>query len=269
MNNTEIKHSDSIAQLFGEAAESYHQEAIIPKKVSEGLISSLLPWREIIPDGPILEIGCGTGFLTKQLIEHFPEREFVITDASQKMLSFCENALKKEGLLTDKHRFELLDVDHFSADEPAYAMAIANFVPHWFKDAALGLERISEAIKPEGLLLCSFPGNHSFEQWYEHCLALGLPHTANGLPDVEEVVVKLSMGPLQIDYYENDIIQEFDSSLEFFRYLKNTGATYCRKGTSLTPKQFRLLLKHWDKEASGKVKIKWHTVYIAAKKDWE
>ena len=267
MEITEEKNISSIAREFGEAAEQYHQEAKIQSKVAEGLISSLLPWRDLLPKGPILEVGCGTGFLTKKLIKHFPEKEFVITDISPGMLNFCKKELDKEGLLSDNIHFKVLDANIFQADESEYGMVISNFAPQWFNDTALVLEELSKAILPGGLLLCSFPGNHTFEQWYEHCLKLGLPYTANSMPDVEEVVVKLSMGPLQIDYYENDLFDEFGSALSFFRHLKKIGASKNLKGNSLSPKQFKLLLKHWDENSEDKIKVKWHVVYLAAKKD--
>ncbi|WP_020402905.1 methyltransferase [Gracilimonas tropica] len=257
-----------IPDQFGSAAATYHQEAKIQRKVADGLMSSLLPWKGILPEGTILEVGCGTGFLTEQLIKHFPERKFLITDVSPNMLDFCKQRLQAEGLLKGKDiQFIVLDVHDFEPDSHSFSMVISNFTPHWFKDTSMVLERLSESLLPGGLLLTSFPGNHTFEEWYEHCLKLGLPHTANPLPNVEEVVVKLSMGPMQIDYYENDLFQEFESSLEFFRHLKRIGASYSIKKNSLGYKQFKLLTTHWDEEADGKIKVKWHIVYLAAKKD--
>jgi malonyl-CoA O-methyltransferase len=267
MEITEETDISSTARNFGKAAEIYHQEAKIQQKVAEGLISSLLPWRELLPNGPILEVGCGTGFLSRKLIEHFPDKEFVITDASQGMLDFCKQELENQGLLSDNIKFEQLDANSFTAEDPKYGMVISNFAAQWFTDTAMVLEELSKSILPGGLLLCSFPGNHTFEQWYEHCLQLGLPYTANLMPDVEEVVVKLSMGPLQIDYYENDLFEEFGSSIDFFRHLKRIGASENMKGNSLSTKQFKLLLNHWDENSQEKIKIKWHVVYLAAKKD--
>lgn len=257
-----------IPTKFGKAASAYHVEADIQRKVADGLISSLLPWKEILPKGPILEVGCGTGFLTKKLLNHFPEKEFLITDASPEMLQFCKKTLASEGVLEGKNvHFEVLDAEEFKKEKEKYSMVISNFTPHWFNDTALVLEQISKSILPGGLLLTSFPGNQSFEQWYETCLELGLPHTANPLPNVEEVVVKLSMGPMQIDYYENDLYQEFSSSMDFFSHLKRIGASHSLKNTTLNYKQFKLLTGHWDQKTDQNLKVKWHIVYLAAKKD--
>ncbi|MTI88026.1 MAG: methyltransferase domain-containing protein [Balneolaceae bacterium] len=267
MNITEKKKQQAVHK-FGEAAQYYHQHADIQKQVANGLISSLNPWRDILPPGPILEVGCGTGFLTKQLVEMYPKRSIIVTDASEKMLQFCKSELQKSNCPLNNITFKVVEVNTgMTVESGQYAMVISNFVAQWFDDTAMGLERLGASIKKGGLLLCSFPGNQSFSQWYERCLELGLPFTANPLPDVEEVVIKLSTAPFQIDYYENDLQENFDSALAFFRHLKQMGASENVTGKSLNTKQFRLLLNHWDQQSKGKINIKWHIVYLAAKKD--
>lgn len=267
MEITEVKDINKTADSFGKAAKIYHQEARIQQKAAEGLLSSLLPWKGILPDGPLLEIGCGTGFLTRLLLQNFPGRECIITDASAEMLAFCKKEMNHLGLVSERVSFEVLDANNYAPDKENYALVISNFAVQWFKDASIVLENLSKSLYPGGLLLCSFPGNHSFEKWYEYCIELGLPYTANPLPDVEELVIKLSMGPIQIDYYENDLFEEFDTSLDFFRHLKNIGASRSVLGKSLSHKQFKLLINHWDKNVADKLKVKWHMVYLAAKKD--
>lgn len=190
----------------------------------------------------------------------------IVTDASQSMLNFCESNLADQEISTENIKFSQLDVNEFKTDTQEYALVISNFAAHWLKDTSLGLQNLGESLLPGGIMLASFPGNHSFPQWYEYCLELGLPHTANPLPDVEDVVVKLSMGPMQIDYYENDLVQEFNSSKDFFQHLKNIGSATSIHGKSLSAKQFKMLTRHWDSKKDGNIKVKWHIVYVAAKR---
>lgn len=257
------KYKQKVNQSFSKAAQHYHEYAEIQKKVVKGLIASVRPWKDTIPPGPILEVGCGTGFLSEKIIQEFPGREFLITDASEEMLRFTEKRLNK----SDKISFEVFDVDQLKSPEPKYALIVSNFTAQWFDNTATGLEKLTGMLEPGGLLLTTFPGNHSFTEWYECCLELGLPFTANPLPDVEEVVVKLSLSPVQIDYYENDLYQEFSSSMDFFRHLKEVGANVSITGKSLTAKQLKLLTDFWDKKSDNQIKVKWHVVYVAVKKD--
>jgi len=99
------------------------------------------------------------------------------------------------------------------------------------------------------------------------CLETGLPFSANPLPDTEEVVIKLSMEDVQVDYYENSLHQKFKSSYDFFKHIKSIGASVSKTGKQLSVKAFKILNDHWNNKARGDVNIEWHIVYIAAKKN--
>lgn len=259
-----VKHK-SVADEFGRSSINYHQEAEIQQKVSEGLVASLRPWKQILPDGPILEIGCGTGFLSQRLISEFPTREINITDASEEMVSFANSHLEYSD--SNRVNFDVFNPEIDILEEESYSLIISNFAAQWFEDTAYTMAKLSKALKKDGLILFSFPGNKSFPEWYQACLETGLPFSANPLPDTEEVVIKLSMEDVQVDYYENSLHQKFESSYDFFRHIKNIGASVSKTGKQLSAKAFRILNEHWNDKVKGDVNIEWHIVYIAAKKN--
>jgi len=264
MNTDELlKRNDAVTKSFSRASDSYHHEASVQKKVAEALIASLKPWKEIIPLGPVLEIGCGTGFLSGLIAREFPDRELIISDASEKML----NQARAELTGYDWIHFKKFDAEVFDYEQDYYSLICSNFTAQWFKNTVDTLVNLIRALKPGGLLLMSFPGNKSFPEWREQCLKLGLPFTANTLPDIEELVIKLSLEPVQVDFYEDTITQTFKSSINFFRHLKKIGASVNTSDKSLSAKQLKLLIKHWDDSAEEDVTISWHTVYLAVKKD--
>ncbi|HYX07428.1 MAG TPA: hypothetical protein VE912_11905, partial [Bacteroidales bacterium] len=117
--------------------------------------------------------------------------------------------------------------------------------------------------------LASFPGNESFPQWRAKCQELGLPFTGNDLPDVEEMVVKMSLGPAQLDYYEDTITESYESAADFFRHLKQVGASTQQSGRSLTPRELKLLIDHWDTSSEGEVSVSYHVVFLAVKRDFD
>ncbi len=257
------KYKEKVSESFSKSVKNYHQKAEIQRKVAEGLTSSIKPWKEIIPPGPVLEVGCGTGFLSELMLQEFPNREFTFTDISSEMVAFTKERLGN----ADRVSFDVLNVDEIENPEPTYSLIISNFAAQWFDDTAIGLEKLTKMLNPGGLLLTAFPGNHSFMEWYECCLELGLPYTVNPLPDVEEVVIKLSLNPVQVDYYENDLFQDFSSSMEFLKHIKEIGAGVSTTGKQLSAKQLKLLTSFWDKKTSNQIKAKWHVVYLAVKKD--
>ncbi|MGK7371395.1 MAG: methyltransferase domain-containing protein, partial [Candidatus Halalkalibacterium sp. M3_1C_030] len=175
-----------VAENFGRSVSDYHKQAEVQKEVADRLIASLEPWRDILPPGPILEVGCGTGFVTQGLVDLYPKREKIITDLSEQMVDFCKERFKSAENIS----FHSLNAEELEADESTYAMTVCGFAAQWFKDPALTLGRMMEATQPGGLLLASFPGNESFPEWKKHCRDLGIPFTGNALPDTEEMVVK-------------------------------------------------------------------------------
>lgn len=254
---------DIIAQNFGKSVGNYHKHAEVQKEVAQRLIASLKPWRDILPPGPLLEIGCGTGFVTEGLIELYPEREKIITDLSPEMVSFCKNRLDGSQNIS----FGELDAEKIQTDEPKYSLSVCGFAAQWFKDSALTLGRILEATKPGGLMLASFPGNESFPEWKQCCRELGIPYTGNELPDTEEMVIKMSTGPVQVDYYEDTITQNFRSSVDFFRHLKKIGAGTHRDGSTLNASEMKMLINHWDSKNKGDITVSYHVVFLAVKRD--
>lgn len=258
-----LQFKEKIADSFSKSVENYHQKAEIQKKVANGLIASIQPWKEIIPPGPILEVGCGTGFLSELIMEEFPNRDFLITDASSGMVSFTKERIGN----SERVQFEVLNVDEIDNPEPTYSLIVSNFAAQWFDDTAIGLENLTKMLNPGGIMVTAFPGNQSFMEWYECCLELGLPYTANPLPDVEEIVIKLSLNPVQVDYYENDLFQNFSSSIDFLKHIKEIGAGTSKTGKQLSNKQLKLLTTFWDKKVNNQIKAKWHVVYLAVKKD--
>lgn len=267
MSETGLKSNtlkNRIRNNFGSSSYTYEKDALVQKSAARRLAASLKPWKWTLPPGPLLELGAGTGFFTRELINLMPERRIEVTDLSENMIRVCRQMTPESENLT----FQPLDAEEWNPPEGKYALVSGNFVAQWFRNPALTLHRYVEALKPGGLLLTSFPGNESFPEWKDLCVDLGLPFTRNPLPDTEEIVVKLSTGGAQVDYYEDSHTIEFESSLNFFRHLKKIGAatSFTGRNKQLTSKQFRLLTQHWDREKSPAIRVTYHLVFLAVKK---
>lgn len=256
---------ENIRTNFSGSVHFYHEHANLQKSIAERLAKALEPWRYSIPNGPILEIGAGTGFFTKHLHEMFNNRELIISDLSEEMIQFNKDRFSKTESIT----FQTLDAEEMDLEESKYALIAGNYVAQWFKHPAQTLSKIAASLKPGGLLLISFPAGESFSNWKEYCLNLGLPYTGNELPDLERVVIDLSMGPFKVDYYEDDMVETFDNVYDFFGHLKKLGTSTNMNRKTLSVKQLKLLNDYWLEQEKGKVKVQYHTAFIAAKRDLE
>lgn len=254
----------AIGRSFGLSASCYDEHASLRKEVANRLIASLKPWQAIIPAGPIIELGCGTGFVTEGLAELYPERKIEATDLSPGMVSYCRKKFSSVGSLS----FVVRDAEDVPRGEPNYALAVSSFTAQWFKDPALTLGRWLEAIKPGGLLLVAFPGNESFPEWRGYCTELGLPFTGNPLPDIEEMVIKMSLGPSQVDYYEDTVTRKYESAFHFFEHIKKIGASTQLEGRPLSTSELSMLIDYWDSSVGGPVEVSYHVVFLAVKRDF-
>lgn len=257
---------DRIIKEFSKNPSYYHKHANAQKESADRLITSLEPWKAIIPSGPILEVGCGTGFLSEHLAKMFGSRTIEISDLSPEMVEFCRSNLDKLSDAANMH-FDVRDAEYVEADENTYGMILHNFVAQWFQDPALSLERMIECIKPGGLMLAAFPGNRSFPEWRRAAREAGVAYTGNKLPDTEEMVVKLSGTNVQVDYYEDTITRSYPSGWDFFRHIKKMGASTDVNEQTLSMSEMKQLINQWDKQSEGEVKAQYHVVFIAAKKD--
>lgn len=252
-----------IVNNFSKSVQYYSEKASLPKQTAERLARALEPWRYSVPDGLVVEIGSGTGFFTEHLVEMFPQKNLIISDLTPKMVDYC----RKKFSNSDKLSFNTIDAENHNWEDNNYAMISGNFVAQWFKDPSVTLSKMAGSLKPGGLMLMSFPGSESFPQWKKYCLELGLPFTANELPDIEQIVVNLSMGPVKVDFYEDQTTEQYEDLYTFFSHLKKTGYSTSFAGKSLSLKQIRLLNDYWLKQNNGKINVHYHTAFLAVKRD--
>jgi trans-aconitate 2-methyltransferase len=103
------------------------------------------------PGGRVVDLGCGTGELTKELHQHVGAAETVGIDGSPAML---ERAQRFQG---DGLRFELADIATW---EPVpYDVAFSNAALHWLPGHRHLLARLTQAMPIGGQLAVQVPAN--------------------------------------------------------------------------------------------------------------
>jgi trans-aconitate 2-methyltransferase len=105
-----------------------------------------------IPGGRAVDLGCGTGELTRALHERMGARETLGIDSSAAML---EKAAAHAG---GGVRFENGDLASFAPDEP-YDLVFSNAAYHWVPDHPALLARLTRAVASGGQLAFQVPDN--------------------------------------------------------------------------------------------------------------
>lgn len=124
----------------------------------------LLALVEPVPDMDVVDLGCGTGELTRHMHAHLRARSTLGLDASPTMLaSTCPpgqepQPLTPAVLAADVLRFALQDIATFEPG-PRFDLVLSNAALHWLPDHPALLARITGLLRPGGQLAVQLPFN--------------------------------------------------------------------------------------------------------------
>jgi malonyl-CoA O-methyltransferase len=74
------------SRRFGRAADTYEAHSQVQASMADTLLAMLPGAFTLAPGSAIIELGCGTGLLTRRLRDRFPSARLLATDASDRML---------------------------------------------------------------------------------------------------------------------------------------------------------------------------------------
>ena len=109
------------------------------------------------PDMRVVDLGCGTGALTRTLHQQLAARETVGIDRSEGMLAGTKGDPQPPGL-----RFEIGTIESFAtqAPSPPWDLIFSNAALHWVDDHERLIERLAAALAPSGQLAFQVPAQH-------------------------------------------------------------------------------------------------------------
>jgi malonyl-CoA O-methyltransferase len=161
-----------ISDAFGAAAEGYETHAG-PQRVAARLVADLAQRQR--PGGVerILEIGCGTGLLTRDIQARWPGAELIATDIAPAMLA--QAAAQGRVAAT----FLPMDGEAPDFDGPWFDLILSSLAFQWFGDLSGAIGRLAALLRPGGSLIFSTMGQGSFAGWraaHDACgVACGVP----------------------------------------------------------------------------------------------
>jgi trans-aconitate methyltransferase len=169
--------------------ELYDNRHAFVTKYGEDLVGLLAP----LAGETILDIGCGTGHLARQIADI--GAEVVGIDSSAEMIEAAQAAYPSM-------KWRRADVARLSDEQPAFAgrfdAVFSNAVLHWVSDAEGAARNMAAVLKPGGRLVVEFGGKKNIEG------------TLNGLLDSMEEVT--GRRPIHDWYYPS--IGEYTPLLE-------------------------------------------------------
>ncbi|MBT2647100.1 malonyl-ACP O-methyltransferase BioC [Bacillus sp. ISL-34] len=265
-----------LSKRFSEHAKTYDAYANVQKNMAKQLVD-LLPQKSTNHKISILEIGCGTGYLTRLLVKTFPNAAVTAVDLAPGMVEVAKG-------MTDEDRVTFLctDIEEMVLNEN-YDLIISNATFQWLNDLPATLEKLCTRLTAEGSLIFSTFGVDTFKELhrsYEHAkekLQLSIDSSPGQmfytLEELSKVCVEAipfsSAVPIEITKNEKLEIEYFQTVREFFTSIKKIGAAnsnkenYCQR-----PSFFRELINIYEtqyRNESG-VKATYHCLFFKIEK---
>ncbi|WP_017727662.1 malonyl-ACP O-methyltransferase BioC [Halalkalibacterium ligniniphilum] len=148
-----------LQKRFSQHATTYDQYANVQKRMAKYLMN-LIPTdlKKSSNTLRILEVGCGTGYLTSLLSEKFPEAKITAVDLAPGMIEAAKKRLQEK-----KVSFICGDIEEIAL-QGEYDVIISNATFQWFNNLENTLHGLLLLLKKEGVLCFSTFGCQTFKE---------------------------------------------------------------------------------------------------------
>lgn len=152
-----VRNKKLIQQRFDRARPTYDQNAPIQARMAEALTTRV---RATLGDHfpRILEIGCGTGLLTRQISAHLRFDQLLAND----LVEACRTHLPPDR--DNRTRFISGDAEHIESFPGSQDLIISNATFQWLQDLSAFLPKMAGLLKPGGGLAFTSFGPDNFKE---------------------------------------------------------------------------------------------------------
>ncbi|MDX3910102.1 MAG: methyltransferase domain-containing protein [Sphingobium sp.] len=218
---------DKIASAFGAVAEGYEEHAGV-QRIAARTVADLAALRALPQNARILEIGCGTGLLTREIGQRWPTASLVATDLAAGMVEHAADGAMLAGT------FLPMDGERPWFDGPHFDLILSSLAFQWFDDLELALARLQGLLRPEGRLIFSTMGADSFANWRAAHAACDVVAGVPDYPDLKSLSQALGAYPDAFAFEETYPV-EWGSAQGLIRHLKGIGASVPAPGHRPVP----------------------------------
>ena len=223
MITTEIdKHK--IKSSFSKAALKYDTFASLQKEVAEELINFVFKTphpTSHIPHPGILDIGCGTGFLSHNLAELFPEASILGCDISHSMIKVARgknNGGQESGVGGQNKKIYFLTADGsvFPYKNETFDIAASNLTYQWIGNLEGSFREAYRVLKDDGVFVFSTLGPDTLKELRACYAEASGRFNKNGLPPFLQFYGKDSIHAIMKDAGLREITIEPENKIKTY-----------------------------------------------------
>jgi len=258
MHPIALTNKNMVKQRFYRSIVTYNQSAIVQKNIAQELVRMVSSIEGLKLDN-ILEIGCGTGFLTDAILKQYQPRQYILND----LVGLMQDEITK---ITSKHNFSrwsFIEGDAEKIPFPGHLdLVISSSTIQWFQDLVSFFKAISLSLKNNGTLALSTFGEKNFQE-IKAISNIGLHY-----PSILELKTWLAPYFSDIQVKEDIIPLQFVSPREILLHVKQTGVNgieYKKWGKS-DLLHFENTYKETFSIPGNMLGLTYHPVFVIARK---
>ena len=207
-----------IGQRFSAAAETYDRHARPQKALAQSVIS-VLP--EMYPE-QILELGAGTGQLTRLLTEHFPEVPIDAIDLAEKMVEHSRSTFSRFPQIN-----WIVDDAQTYWGGSRYPLIASSSALHWVADLSATFNNIFQSLEPGGIFVLGMMLDGTLKELHQLRKEIAPEKTPQlNLPSYAETLTALEAAGFQVvrkKHSEEEIL--YPDSKAFLKAIHEQGVT--------------------------------------------
>lgn len=249
---------EDIARSFSRAAKTYDDAAFFQKVAGERLLERLQYFK--LKPKRILDLGCGTGFFTRELSKRYPDAKVTGADLAQGMIDFCCSQSKQE-------EYVCADALKLPFEASSFDFIFSNLTFQWVDELPQLFQELNRVLKPDGLLLFTTLGPDTLFELKKSWAAVNDYQHVNSFIDMHHVgdaMLSARMSDPVVD--SEPVVIAYNKAIELMRDLKNIGAhniDSSRNHGLTSPRQLRQLEKEYQqfRMADGQLPATYELVY--------
>lgn len=243
--------SSQVKKAFNKAADRYDASCELQLKTGLTLIDLLK--NHCTNSNNIIDVGCGTGIITKELASAFQYKTFYAIDIADQLLAHAKEKLNKFNI-----HFELADYNDMHDIGMFFDVIYANLSLHWSSNFNNTLTSMHTKLRKNGVLAFSIPLVGTFKEIKNYCAI----NTFYELALIERHI--LDAGFNIIHTKTQEINFEFNNVLKALRSIKSVGADYVAEENRDNINIAKL--KNFIQSNNSSFKLNYHIGYFIVKK---
>jgi len=216
----------AISTAFDQAAPHYDEAALLQQEVGNRFIEQL-PLFKIEPKR-ILDLGCGTGQISRALTNYYPKASLISLDIAEGMVRMTREQTQSSSLKfwkQPKQHFLVGDAESLPFADNSFELIASNLTFQWCSDLPKLFAEIQRVLAPNGLLLFTTLGPDTLKElrssWQEVDSSIHVNHFAD-MHDVGDAMLASQLGDPVVDMEQITIT--YEKAITLMRDLKTIGA---------------------------------------------